>query len=274
MHVDKNHESTGQTSSSSVRSETESVPRIYGMKENLAQSEPPITDEDASAPARTQNLSINIPADTTQHTQQTPSTDVAASSNTEAPVEDEATAKKFVKKVGNIVVILVTAFVLAYLIRAFVFTPYEIPSGSMLDTIQIEDKVISERLSYYVSDPKPGDIVTFEDPQQPGRTLIKRVIATEGQTIDFQDGNVYVDGVKIDEPYLKDGSYTEPLYEHPEGMGHITYPYTVPEGHVWVMGDNRLESADSRYFGPVATDTVSGHAVLRYWPLNRFGLIE
>lgn len=187
---------------------------------------------------------------------------------------NEGSPRSLAMKVLNVLLIVITAFILAYLIRIFIITPYEIPSGSMLDTIQIEDKVMSERISYYFSDPKPGDIVTFQDPQQPDRTLIKRVIATEGQTVDIKDGNVYIDGKKIDEPYLKEGTYTEPLYEHPEDADPIAYPYTVPEGSVWVMGDNRTESADSRYFGAIDTDTVSGHAIIRYWPLDRFGLIE
>lgn len=221
-----------------------------------------------------QKIEVNKPDEMNSHPQNL-SVDVSKMpSDQEGDAHQENSAKTLVMKILNVVFVVVVAFVLAYLIRLFVITPYEIPSGSMLDTIQIEDKVMSERLSYYFSDPEPGDIVTFQDPQQPDRTLIKRVIATEGQTIDIRDGDVYVDGEKLEEPYLKDGSYTEPLYEHPEGIDHIMYPYTIPEGHVWVMGDNRLESADSRYFGAVDADTVSGHAIIRYWPLNRFGLIE
>lgn len=200
----------------------------------------------------------------------TRSSGIATASST----SDSNDGGKIGKKLIDVAVIIITALVIAYFIRAFVLTPYEIPSGSMLDTIQIEDKVMSEHLSYYFGDPKPGDIVTFEDPITPGRTLIKRVIATEGQTIDFVDGRVLVDGELIDEPYLKEGSYTEPLIDHPEGMDSISYPFTVPDGHVWVMGDNRLESADSRYFGAVDVDTISGRALFRYWPLTRFGAIE
>lgn len=219
------------------------------------------TQEQATEPSQSKKLSI----DTSKPPQ--------ASGTGEGTLSDKASARSFAMKALNVVIVVVAAIVLAYLIRFFVITPYEIPSGSMLDTIQIEDKVMSERLSYYFGEPQPGDIVTFQDPQQPDRTLIKRVIATEGQTIDFQDGDVYVDGEKLDEPYLREGSYTEPLYEHPDGIEHIAYPYTVPEGHVWVMGDNRLESADSRYFGAIDADTVSGHAVFRYWPLDRLGSI-
>ena len=96
--------------------------------------------------------------------------------------------------------------------------------------------------------------------------LIKRVIATGGQTVDLRDGVVYVDGVPLDEPYTQG----KPSNDLNSG---ITYPYTVPEGHVWVMGDNRTNSADSRAFGAIPLESVTGHAVLRYWPLDRIGTL-
>ena len=100
--------------------------------------------------------------------------------------------------------------------------------------------------------------------------LVKRVIATAGQTVDLVDGVVYVDGVALDEPYAEGESY--PLAAQAEGVS-VGFPYTVPEGCVWVMGDNRENSADSRYFGAVPEDDLIGVVVFRYWPLNRFGLV-
>ena len=170
-------------------------------------------------------------------------------------------------------IIIIVAIALSYFIRFFIATPYEIPSPSMDDTIAIGDRVMSERVSYYFGEPQAGQIITFADPEPNiNRTLIKRVIATEGQTVDLIDGDVYVDGEKLDEPYVDDNK-SYPLSETLKGV-EISYPYTVPEGHVWVMGDNRDESADSRYFGPVDVATVSGHAFMRYWPLDKIGGLD
>lgn len=191
--------------------------------------------------------------------------------NTENSCEAKEEKKATVKNALYWLIVIVAAIVLAYAIRFFVMTPYEIPSPSMDDTIEIGDRVMSERLTYYFSTPKYGDIVTFDDPTE-NRTLIKRVIATGGQTVDLRDGHVYINGKKLDEPYT-DGKPSYPLSETFENM-KITYPYVIPQGEIWVMGDNRTESADSRYFGSIPVDTVSGHAFVRYWPLDRIGAIE
>lgn len=168
--------------------------------------------------------------------------------------------------------IMIAIVVVAYFgLRTFVVGTYEIPSGSMLDTIQIGDRVFSEKVSYYFRDPEQGDIITFADSENPQRTLIKRVIAVGGQTVDLKDGYVYVDGKKLDEPYTE-GKQSLPL-NTAYGVS-ITYPYTVPDGYLWVMGDNRTNSADSRYFGAVSKDSVTGHANFTFWPLNRIGILD
>lgn len=168
--------------------------------------------------------------------------------------------------------IMIAIVVVAYFgLRTFVVGTYEIPSGSMLDTIQIGDRVFSEKVSYYFRDPEQGDIITFADPENPQRTLIKRVIAVGGQTVDLKDGYVYVDGKKLNEPYTE-GKQSLPL-NTAYGVS-ITYPYTVPDGYLWVMGDNRTNSADSRYFGAVSKDSVTGHANFTFWPLNRIGILD
>lgn len=157
---------------------------------------------------------------------------------------------------------------ISFLLRMFVLQPYEIPSGSMEETIQVGDMLFSEKVSYYFTEPSYGDIVTFADPEIPSRTLIKRVIATGGQTVDLQDGSVLVDGKKLVEPYTNG----EPSYPLTSAYGTtISYPYTVPEGYLWVMGDNRTNSQDSRYFGAVDASTVTGKAFFVYWPLNHIG---
>lgn len=182
--------------------------------------------------------------------------------------------------------VIVVAGVLAWAITTFVVQPYEIPSGSMEDTIEVGDRVLSEKISCYFGEPKAGDIVTFEAYEDPltddiyttredapetvrGRleekVLIKRVIATAGQTVTLEDGYVYVDGRRLSEPYT-DGEPSYPLAD-----SSLSFPYTVPEGEIWVMGDNRTNSKDSRFFGGVPVENVTGHAFWRYWPLDRFG---
>jgi len=160
------------------------------------------------------------------------------------------------------------AFILAQGVKAFLFQPFVIPSGSMLPTIQLGDRVIAEKLTYrFTRDPQYKDIVVFKNPQGEPPILIKRVIATGGQTVDLKDGKVVVDGTPLDEPYTH-GKPSLPLNPM------IAYPFVVPEGDIWVMGDNRTNSGDSRELGPVAVSAVQGHAVWTYWPPNAFGPLE
>lgn len=173
--------------------------------------------------------------------------------------------------VGFAIMIVVVVGLVA-LLRTFVFVPYEIPSGSMEQTIKTGDMVFSEKMSYYFRTPGRGDIVTFNDPEVAGRTLIKRVIAVGGQTVDLIDGSVYVDAQKLDEPYTS-GKESYPLSHTASGVD-VTFPYTVPEGHLWVMGDNRTASQDSRYFGSIPVDSVTGRAAMIYWPFNDFTLLS
>ncbi|MBQ9004579.1 MAG: signal peptidase I [Eggerthellaceae bacterium] len=157
-------------------------------------------------------------------------------------------------------------------LRTFVFVPYEIPSGSMEETIMTGDMVFSEKVSYYLRAPQRGDIVTFDDPEVAGRTLIKRVIATGGQTVDLADGKVVVDGVALEEPYTL-GKESYPL-AHTASDASISYPFTVPDGYLWVMGDNRTASQDSRYFGAIRASSVTGRAAMVYWPFNQIKLLS
>lgn len=170
------------------------------------------------------------------------------------------------------VLVIAIAIGCALAFRAFVAEVYEVPSGSMLDTIQIGDRLIGEKVSYHFTSPKQGDIVTFADPEDSSKTLIKRVIATEGQTVELIDGAVYVDGVALDEPYTE-GRPSEPLDMQSALVGTIEYPYTVPEGCVWVMGDNRTNSLDSRYFGAIPVSSITSHGLFIFWPLSDAGAL-
>lgn len=133
------------------------------------------------------------------------------------------------------------------------------------------DRLFAEKISYQFSEPQRGDIVVFSDPQVPSRVLVKRVIATEGQTISMSGGVLYVDGSAQNETYTLGETY--PLSQT-AGNVSLSYPYVVPAGEIWVMGDNRENSSDSRYFGPIDVNTVFGKALFTYWPLDRIGLLS
>lgn len=170
----------------------------------------------------------------------------------------------------ELVLIFAFAFAFFIFIRWFVAEPYVIPSGSMESTIEIGDQVLAEKVTINLGmGVEAGDIVVFENPDADSGhdILVKRVIATEGQTVDLQDGVVVVDGVPLDEPYARGQSFE--LVPAP-GVS-VSFPYTVPEGYVWMMGDNRENSADSRYFGAVPVDDLIGVVFFRYWPFDRIG---
>lgn len=157
-----------------------------------------------------------------------------------------------------------------WFVRTYVTEPFVVPTGSMETTIMAGDRVFTDKVTYQFSDPQAGDIVVFPDPQVPSRILVKRVVATEGQTVDFSGGVLYIDGIAQTESYARGES--RPL----KTAGNVTlsYPYTIPQGEVWVMGDNRENSSDSRYFGPIDEDVIFGKALLVYWPLDRLGLLS
>lgn len=165
------------------------------------------------------------------------------------------------------VLTIAIAVAIALFVRVFVAEVYVVPSGSMLETIQEGDRLVGEKVSFRFRSPEAGEVVTFIDPADRDTTLIKRVIAVGGQTVDLQDGVVYVDGQALDEPYTL-GKRSDPITVEASPFGTISYPFTVPEGYVWVMGDNRTNSLDSRYFGAVPVSDVTSRAAFIFWPLS------
>lgn len=151
---------------------------------------------------------------------------------------------------------IVAALMVSVCVRAFVVEPFIVPTGSMLPTIQLDERILCEKLSYRFGEVSVGDIICFESDYHDGLILVKRVIATGGQTVDIRDGNVYVDGMLS--PWGK--GITDAL-----GLD-VTYPLTLGEDELWVMGDNRRESSDSRVFGPIPKSCVVGHVFARLSP--------
>jgi signal peptidase I len=160
------------------------------------------------------------------------------------------------------VLIVGAAFVLALIIQQFVVKPFYIPSESMEPTLVKGDRVLVNRFEYRFTDPKPGDVVVFHPPIAPDEDYIKRVVAVGGDTVEVKDSTLYVNGVAQEEPYLKEQSIRGIFPEE-----------TVPEGYVFVMGDNRNRSGDSRVFGPVKLDSILGGGFLVYWPPGKIGTL-
>lgn len=175
--------------------------------------------------------------------------------------------------------VAVGALAVALLIKAFLMQAFFIPSGSMQDTLDINDRVLVYKLSYATGEAARGDIVVFDRPAQargPIDEFIKRVIATPGETITFADGAVYIDGRRLEEPYV-DGADTASGAIPIDAEGCSNPPAsdtcTLAEGYYFMMGDNRRNSTDSRHFGPVHEDSIVGRAFLKVWPLDDLGLL-
>jgi signal peptidase I len=155
------------------------------------------------------------------------------------------------------VVLVGLAFLLAMTIRAAVAEAFEVPSGSMEPTIMTHDRILADKLSPRFSSPRVGDVVVVKNPMGGQIPFVKRVIALQGQTVDVRDHAVWVDGKKLSEPY------THGLPSDPQS---VLLPVTVPPGYVWLMGDNRTNSGDSRSFGAVPASSVIGKALFVFWP--------
>ena len=160
------------------------------------------------------------------------------------------------------VVIIAGALIVAVVVKTFLIQAFYIPSGSMLPTLHEQDRVLVNKLSYDLHPVNRGDIVVFKGPDQAEgqvKDLIKRVIGLPGDIVESREGAMYVNGKPIKEDYLGPGITTGPLE-----------PITVPPDHYFVMGDNRGNSKDSRFFGPIDKKLIIGRAFVRVWPLSRF----
>jgi signal peptidase I len=180
----------------------------------------------------------------------------------------------------ELVVLVATALLIAVTVKTLVAQAFYIPSGSMLPQLQVGDRIVVSKVAYHVHDPRRGDIVVFDAPipRPPDRSpaleravrgllqaiglaapstdeFVKRVMGLPGEVVQGREGRLYVDGREVVEPYLPTGTTTQDFG-----------PVRVPPGRLWVMGDNRGNSADSRVFGAIRRSAVVGRAVVRVWP--------
>jgi signal peptidase I len=166
--------------------------------------------------------------------------------------------------------VAVVALGLAVVVRTYVAQMFFIPSGSMLPTLQIGDRIVVDKLSYDLGSVHRGDIVVFGKPQleQADYTdLVKRVIGLPGDVISASDGRIDINGRPLAEPWLPNP--LPPTYPSPVPQAFsLQHPYRVPPGEYYVMGDNRTDSEDSRYFGPIPGSLIVGKMALRVWPLD------
>jgi signal peptidase I len=201
-----------------------------------------------------------------------------------APVEEPPPKPRSL--LGELPLLLAVAFVIAFLVKTFVAQAFFIPSESMVHTLEVGDRVLVSRMSYHLHEPNRGDIVVFTSPFEtqkksdplPSRVIhtvlesvglrqpstedfIKRVIGLPGETVEGKDGKIFISGRQLVEPYLGE----QPIGDFPAK--------TIPKGQLWVMGDNRNRSSDSRVFGPIKKSKIVGRAILRIWPVNRLGFL-
>jgi len=160
----------------------------------------------------------------------------------------------------EIVGIVVAAFALAMLVQAFVIKPFTIHQISMQPTLLDGDRVLINRMVYHFRDPKAGDVVVFDSPVEEDEDLVKRVVAVAGDSVATKGGVLYVNGQPQEEPYLANSPFE----------GDDMAELVVPEDEVFVMGDNRNFSGDSRLFGPIDTERIIGAAFAIYWPIGRW----
>jgi signal peptidase I len=206
-----------------------------------------------------------------------------------------ATRKSVASSIAELVVIVAVALGLALLIQAFIVKPYRIPSGSMLPTLHINQRVLVDRIGTHFTTPHVGDIIVFHPPkdyadgcanpsegenqagqngakpcdvpqrQESSETFIKRVVGTGGDKISIVDGHVIRNGVEEKDAYIAPCG----------GADSCNFPSTVtiPRGDYFMMGDNRGASDDSRYWGPVPKSWIIGKAFFTYWPPDRIGFL-
>lgn len=171
------------------------------------------------------------------------------------------------KQLGrDIIEVVVPAVILFFFIHTFFLEARYVPSPSMVPTIEVQDRFLSNKTAYWFKKPQRYDIIIFKPPASAGakEDFVKRIIGLPGETILVHNGVVYINGRPLEEPYITPDR--APVAE----FG----PYTIPDGNLFVMGDNRNNSQDSRYWGSLPIKNIKGKAWWRFWPLKRMGIVK
>jgi signal peptidase I len=187
----------------------------------------------------------------------------AGAGATESTPAGAAAAKSFWGDLARDVVgTILPAVLIALLIHVFLAQATRVYGQSMQPNLHTDERLVVEKLSYRFHGPRRGDVVVLRDPSGGSELLIKRVIGLPGERVTIADGRVFIDGVELNEPYLD---------QETEGSGRS---WLVPPLQVFVMGDNRQASRDSRSFGTIGRDQIIGRALFRYWPLDQIEFLN
>ena len=176
--------------------------------------------------------------------------------------EDLSKGRKALRWLRDALETALPAVLIAFLINLFLAQATQVHGQSMEPTLHSDQRLVVEKVSYRFHGPRRGDIVVLKSPQQSSELLIKRVIGLPGETIEIRQGRVYINGQELDEPYLE------------RSKGANWGPIIVPPLHVFVLGDNRSFSNDSRAFGMVPIESIVGRAWVSYWPLDEVGTVH
>lgn len=185
--------------------------------------------------------------------------------------EEASTSRRASRALLEWGAVIIGALAVALLIKTFLVQAYYIPSESMVPTLNENDRVLVNKLSYQVGEIKRGQVVVFHRPEGwdgDDEDLIKRVVALEGETITITEGKVYIGEQLLVEGYLRDGVTTSGFVDQTGCVDPTPTTCTIPEGHIFVMGDNRGSSHDSRFEGPIPESDVVGRAFVKVWPLS------
>ena len=170
--------------------------------------------------------------------------------------------------VREVVETVVIALVLAFVILTFIVGTFWVPSGSMEQTLMVNDRIMAYKLFYDIEDVERGEIIIFKFPLDPRKDFVKRVIGLPGDRVELKNKQVYVNNTPLVEPYVVHSDSWDAGFPRDE-YG----PIIVPDDALFVLGDNRDNSEDSRYWGFVPAENIVGDVFLRYWPLWRIDII-
>jgi len=194
--------------------------------------------------------------------------------NRKQPTAQKSAAREWVESI-------VIAFILAMFIRTFFIQAFKIPSGSMIPTLLVGDRLMVSKIRFGAKIPfsdkrlpgfttfQRGDVIVFVYPEDKKRDFIKRLIALEGETVEIKGGDIYINDQLIEDERIKNTFY----YNRGE-YGQMNQKIKVPEGQVFVLGDNSGSSSDSRYWGFVPEENIIGRAEVIYWPFNRLRMLK